>query len=170
MTIYSNFWSYVDVSQPWECWDWERACDRDGYGKLKHGNEHLAAHREAWVREYGNIPHGLCVCHHCDNTRCCNPSHLFLGSHADNSHDRDKKGRGYSGDRHHCATITRIVADEIRELAGTAPNVQIASMFGVSTDIVSDIKNGRSWKSPDTPDTRVVLGPLYQDDEESDDD
>jgi hypothetical protein len=54
----------------------------------------------AWIQVHGPVAPGMCVCHHCDNRRCRNPEHLFLGSTADNSHDMWAKGRGYKVPTH----------------------------------------------------------------------
>jgi len=86
----ARFWSKVDVQGTGPCWEW-KAATNGRYGRFGHNGKSLGAHRVAWElfndKEIGK----LYVCHHCDNTKCCNPDHMFLGTHQDNMDDLNKK-------------------------------------------------------------------------------
>jgi len=77
------------------CWIWTNCLDSLGYGSFRRKFRGITqrAHRAAWKAYKGEIPTGLYVLHRCDIRSCCNPEHLFLGTHLDNIKDAEKKGR-----------------------------------------------------------------------------
>jgi len=104
-----RFWSRVDKNGPicihhklgdlGPCWIW--ASSKDGVFMVDGKN--VRAYRYSWQLHNGDIPDGLCVCHHCDHGvrnefLCVNPAHLFLGSNADNTRDMMDKNRGVSSE------------------------------------------------------------------------
>ncbi len=91
-SVGDRLWSRV-VLRPRGCWLWTGARRRDGYGTIWFNGRPEAVHRVAWMLSNGPIPDGLFVCHTCDNPPCCRPSHLFLGTPADNTRDSVTKGR-----------------------------------------------------------------------------
>ncbi len=86
-----RFWARVAKTDT--CWEWQGARLPTGYGRVTFDGENTSAHRAAWILTKGPIPDGQHVCHTCDNPPCCNPLHLFLGTHRDNMQDAQRKGR-----------------------------------------------------------------------------
>lgn len=86
-----RFWSFVIRQKG--CWPWMGGINSTGRGIFWLNNETPKAHRISWIVHHGPIPKGKLVLHRCDNGRCVNPEHLFLGTHRDNTQDMIKKGR-----------------------------------------------------------------------------
>lgn len=75
------------------CWEWTRSLDKFGYGVLYLNSKAYKAHRISYEVHFGVFSNELLICHKCDNPKCVNPEHLFLGTQKDNMIDMAKKGR-----------------------------------------------------------------------------
>lgn len=144
---------WAKIGGPEECWEYKlKNIVRNGTGRLIYGRVYLdgkrvRAHRAAYELAFGGIPHGMYVCHRCDNTLCLNPSHLFAGTPQDNVADKMAKGRHSVawGEKNGQSTLTDKQVREIRKrLKAGALQREIASEFGISQPLVSMIKNGRT--------------------------
>ena len=132
-----------------QCWNWSGYVDRDGYGKLTLNNHPEMAHRVSWEAHFGPIQSGMFVCHRCDNPRCVNPAHLFVGTAKDNNDDMCSKGRAarQQGEQHGAAKLTEKQALEIYRRANNGEiRRHLAREFGVSPMTISNIANGRRWR------------------------
>lgn len=121
------------------CREWQSTLHRDGYGKFWHDGGTRAAHRVAYELFVGPIPAGLHVCHTCDNRRCVNPAHLFVGTPQDNVLDMHAKGRAW-GRR-------KLSDDDVRRAqalrAAGISQAEIARAIGVSQTSISRLELGR---------------------------
>jgi hypothetical protein len=161
-----RFWSKVEKTG--QCWLWQAGLSRNGYGKFKltyDGCSHtVPSHRIAYMLESGVIEPGMLVCHKCDNPKCVNPAHLWLGSSYDNMQDKVLKGRQARGDALSKAIVGKVIncprgsrcwsavlTDDdvvnIRCLAlgGSAQN-DIAATYGVSKQTICNIVHRKSWR------------------------
>lgn len=135
-----TFWSHVSKTNT--CWSWTGYTSRAGYG-LYH---RTTAHRFAWIATRGTIPTDVNVCHTCDNRRCVNPDHLFLGSQLENMRDCVDKGRMRRGERHGQSVLTEHHVRSIRKLyEGRTRKADLARMFGVSFMTITSIVRRKTW-------------------------
>jgi hypothetical protein len=81
------------VSKSDACWLWTGGKEHFGHGRLTFARRRYKAHRLAWEIAHGPIPDGMRVLHRCDVPACVRPSHLFIGTDADNARDMHTKGR-----------------------------------------------------------------------------
>lgn len=151
-----SFFAGLD-RKPNECWEWRgRRFRKNGvgsYGRVWLARfEDVLTHRLAWVLAKGPILEGLFVLHRCDNPPCCNPAHLFLGTHEDNMADMAAKRRWHSGGRnvvmlgaeHHRAVFTDDIVRAIRR--DRRANPVIAAEHGVTRSAIWKIKHRFWWK------------------------
>lgn len=149
------FWKKVILHKADQCWRWNAATDRDGYGVFWLGyRKGTGAHRFSYMLENGPIPDGLLVRHKCDNPGCVNPRHLVTGTVRDNSRDSIERGRTPTGERNGGAKLTAARALQIRDSDG--PLTKVAREYGISRSAVWKIRNGLKWRclqeqSPCTP-------------------
>ena len=104
-------------------------------------------HRVSFRLYRGPIPNGICVCHHCDNPRCANPDHLFLGTHADNARDRNRKGRARGGapkGNRNAQRLTPTQEVAIIEMADSAPIAKVLAKHGISKSTLYRLKSKHS--------------------------
>lgn len=144
-----------------ECWPWIGSLTRYGYADFWVGRwftpHRIHGHRMMFQILYGPLPKELQACHHCDNRKCVNPAHMFIGTHKDNAEDRERKGRG----NHQAKRVPNLKnrgfdngnsrlkeADlpQIRKLLKIGvPQTEIGKQFGVSQNCISQINLGNSY-------------------------
>lgn len=127
------------VKKTESCWEWIGTITSHGYGHFKAKGKLYRAHRLAYTLFKGHIPDSLIVCHSCDNRKCVNPEHLWLGTHKDNAIDKVNKGRAvgnrivhHSGDNNTRTKITSTNIIKIKLLSIDHSQREIAKIIGIS--------------------------------------
>jgi len=133
------------------CWVWQGSCVTGGYGNLTFKCESLYAHRASWEVHNGPIPVGMSVLHKCDNRRCINPEHLFLGTQDDNIKDMYKKGRqAYD---YKCKLTEQEVLEIKYKLRHKKFSQEyLAKMYDISRSTILAINLGHNWSHVPWPD------------------
>ena len=148
-----RFWSKVHETNG--CWVWLASTNSDGYGLFWIGTRIEHSHRMAWVFTNGPIPTRMCVLHRCDNPSCCNPEHLFLGTHADNMRDMANKGRGVGASQPGpCNPMAKLTWGKVRMMRAMQASdryqtQELADIFKVDSGHIRNIICGHRWKQRD---------------------
>jgi hypothetical protein len=143
------FWNNVEISKEDKCWNWKGSTDRFGYGRSCFLCKVYKAHQMAYRIAYGDIQKGMCVLHKCDNTSCCNPKHLWLGTQLDNIHDMVKKNRNIKpiGSLNNKAKLNEELVREIRHKYKKGDIIQkdLATIYNVSLSTIHRVISSKSW-------------------------
>jgi len=146
--IEQRFWAKVKKDCENDCWEWEASCNIHGYGQFRIDAKMVLAHRFSYELHYEKIPENMCILHSCDNTRCCNPVHLSIGTHNDNMQDMLSKNRKATT-KGSLNGKSKLNEDQVlvikNKLNLGERNIDIAKEYDVCVDAISKIKTGKTW-------------------------
>jgi len=139
--IEERFWEKVDKTDIYGCWLWNGCIKETGHGRFVTLEKLDYAHRFSWELHYGKIPKGKWVLHKCDNGKCVNPDHLFLGTNIDNIIDMNKKHRGRN----------KLNVEQVREIRRKyvrrkVTYVMLGEEYGVSKQVIGDLIRKTTYK------------------------
>ena len=123
------------------CWESDYSTCHDGYPGISVNGSRTKASRVAYFLAYGKYTKKLLVLHRCNNRKCINPNHLYLGTHQQNSDDMTKSGRAGK------AILNKEQVKEIVKMLRYDKYTyhEIGKRFGVSDTYIADIARGKSW-------------------------
>jgi hypothetical protein len=123
------------------CWEWQKKLNPYGYAQTKYKGLTQPAHRISYRVFKGEIEKNVCICHTCDNRKCVNPDHLWIGTHKQNAQDRAEKNRS----NHYKKKMS---INEVLEIRKLYPDVSIKDLsvkFERSDRCIRDIVNWKTW-------------------------
>lgn len=151
-SLAERFWSKVSVLGENDCWPWLAAVrnKKEGYGAFWLNGKHQPSARVALILS-GRFEDGKQALHRCDNPSCCNPSHLFLGTHQDNNTDKVIKKRHAFGSKNGFSKLTEeqvvFIKQNVPRDGKEHPGLRksLADKYGVSVSCITDVIT-RGWR------------------------
>lgn len=151
--ILKSFWNKIEnlsFHSDEDCWNWTASVNEGGYGQLGFLGRPYISHRLSYVLYKGRIPKDLFVLHKCDNRRCVNPSHLFIGTAGDNNRDCIAKGRNYVRNNIGKPGARKFNESNIKEIfelfKGGKTHQEIADKFRIGRSSITKILNKQRYK------------------------
>ncbi|MFN2748078.1 HNH endonuclease signature motif containing protein [Bacillus sp. z60-18] len=132
----------IDDNGCWVCVSHRKS--EDGYVTIRRGSRRVRLHRYVYEREIGPLSENEVVMHKCDNPPCFNPKHLTKGTNAENTFDRNRKGRQAKGERNSGAKLTEEDVIKIRNDSRSLS--ELSKEYGVSSVQIRNIKKRKAWK------------------------
>lgn len=136
-----------------DCWEYQGCIQSNGYSRLRFNGKTVYGHRLSYEIFRGQIKKGLFICHSCDNRKCINPSHLFLGTQLDNMRDAVAKGRQAKGEklsklkRGELTHLSKLNKEQVIEILNSSKSPKIlAKEYMVSIDNIRRILKRDTWK------------------------
>lgn len=138
VSIKERLKKHVKIDPKTSCWNWCDSSTND-YGRLRIKRRNYKTHRLSYELYVSSIPGNLLVCHKCDNRKCINPEHLFLGTHSDNAEDMFLKNRHPRKGK--ARVLDTILAEWMREdySSGSHTMQELGLKYNVSTNTVSRV-------------------------------
>jgi len=151
--LIERFETKYRINNKTQCWEWIGAFYGSGYGNIMLENGKITgSHRASWLIHKGKIPLNHNICHKCDNKKCVNPEHLFIGTQKDNLHDMSKKGRRRSNTPIGIHNINaKLVDEKVREIRNKyVPYIytlqMLADEYNVSKRLIYMVISNKIWK------------------------
>lgn len=124
--------SNSEIDDETDCWNWKRHIEKNGYAKTRVDGKNAWVHRLSYQLFVGEIPAGTDVCHKCDNRKCVNPNHLFLGTRLENMRDAASKNRIANGERLPQSKLSDSDRESLVEMAKAGIKYsEIGNRFGI---------------------------------------
>ncbi len=138
--------SNIEVDDETKCWNWTKSLI-DGYARIsgRRGRKSVIASRYVYEHIKGEDPGSLQVCHTCDNPKCVNPDHLFLGTQIENFQDMKNKKRSACGVKNFKSKLTEKEVLQIRKIQNKLNPKEIAEIYGVAISTIRRILNRKTW-------------------------
>lgn len=156
LTNQERFEKRIEKDAVTGCWNWTASLNNSGYGQFNlTGARPIPAHRASWLIYKGEIPADPCgayktgyVCHTCDNPRCVNPDHLFIGNQQVNMDDKMGKGRHNYGTSEGTAHgMAKLNDDLVREIRSSPESLRELSVrLGIGKSTLHMVRKRITWK------------------------
>lgn len=137
----------IEIDPVTRCWNWTGCLINSGYAQISTNNKDILVHRIMYQYIHGNIPTDKpLILHRCDNRKCCNPLHLYAGTHQNNTDDRIKRNPAawIPGSK---GKISELTDQHILEIRSAKESNRILSeRYNVNLIIIHYIQTGQIYK------------------------
>lgn len=141
-----RFWSYVNVGDLLDCWEWKLSTDQKGYGLYRFNGKQIRCHRISYMLYHGQIENGNLILHKCNNPLCVNPFHLYQGTNQDNMNDKVRSNRQAKGITNGKSKLTKEQVLEIRKNVNHYSARELGRIYGVFHSTIRRVQKSISYK------------------------